>query len=185
MDNTYIQCVHYLQRIYYAFIYGEIKEFQKCQECMHSIHWKQEIHVSWLGFYFSYLQGYINICSMCWAKIYIVFFAVEWSHMFESHCFDTRVYWATKGLGASWKHQYKTSSLSVLHTHSDSPRPLRAHSPTGSQVLTLFSVLQAGNNLYLKELLFLVTTIQSWTTLGLGLPALSRNPHRTCDSPTP
>lgn len=118
MDNTYIQCVHNLQRIYYTLIYGEIKEFQKCRECMHGIHWKQEIHVSWWGFYFSYLHGYINICLVCAGPKYTLYFLL-WNDptCLKATALIPQYTEQQKGLRASWKDQYQ-SHLSVRPAHT-------------------------------------------------------------------
>lgn len=90
-----------------------------------------------MQFYFSYLWScahahththitFVCLC-VCWAIKYI-FLAVEWSHILESHCSYITVNWPTRICAASWKGQYKQTTLSVLYTHSDnSSRPNRNH----------------------------------------------------------
>ena len=86
-----------------------------------------------------------------------VFFAVEWSSIFESHCSQTTVHWATKRSVQPAGKISTRATLSVLYTHSDnSPRKARLQSRSDRLILSclVFPDLQPGNNLYVKEHLF-------------------------------
>lgn len=104
--------------------------------------------------------------------IYIlVFSATEWANICESHCSYTTVTWATEeSIQSAGKANKTTTTLSVLHKHSDnSSGPAHNHSLAGWYLVALSFLIYSQAALGLKELLpFLLTACKAGNS-GLGL----------------